>query len=138
MRDAENGAARLVAETFDFPAVRENNLLHHGQAEAGAFLMRREIRLENFPLVFGRDAGAVVADFQRAFRRARALGDKLDLAAAVRRLDGVEQQIEEDLPQQLFVGLDRQRFAAVLDALFFFAQVKIHGAHNFVDGAGEV
>ena len=64
MGDAEDGAFRLVAEALNFPAVGEDDLLHDGEAEAGAFLMRREIGLENLLPAFGRDAGAVVADFE--------------------------------------------------------------------------
>jgi len=43
----------------------------------------------------------------------------LDLSAHVHRLDGVDEQIEQHLPEQLFVGLDGQRFAAVTTRSFF-------------------
>src|ERR1039458_259163 len=58
--DAEDSSARLVAQAGNFPAVREHNLLHHGETESGAFLVRGEIRLENFPLIFRQPARAVV------------------------------------------------------------------------------
>jgi len=79
--DAEDGPARLIAETYNFPAVREDNLLHYGQAETGAFLVRGEIWLENFPAVFGRHAGTVIADFQNRFAGAAALDSDLILDA---------------------------------------------------------
>ena len=78
VRDAEYRALGRVAEALDFPAVRENDLRHDGQAEARAFLVRREIGLEDFLPIFGRDAGAVVADFQRGVGGVLALGDNLD------------------------------------------------------------
>ena len=53
MRDAEDGAFGRVGEALYFPAVREDDLRHDGEAEAGAFLVRCEIRLENLLPLFG-------------------------------------------------------------------------------------
>ncbi len=65
--DAEKGAFRLVGQAFNLPAVREHNLLHDGQAQAGPLLVGGEVGLENFLTMFGRHAGAVIADFERRF-----------------------------------------------------------------------
>ncbi len=37
--DAENGTFRLVGQANDFPAVRQNDLLHDRKTEAGAFFV---------------------------------------------------------------------------------------------------
>src|SRR3954469_6955397 len=63
VRDAEDRAAGFVGETFDFPSMSEDDLLHHGEAESSSLLMGGEIGLEDFVAMFGRDAGAVVANF---------------------------------------------------------------------------
>ena len=54
MSDAKERAARLVGQAFDFPAVREDNLLHDGEAEASAARVGREIRFENLAAPFRR------------------------------------------------------------------------------------
>jgi len=65
--DAEDGALGLVGEALDFPAVREDNLLDDGQAQASALLLGCEVRLEDFIAAFGGDARAVVADLEDGF-----------------------------------------------------------------------
>src|SRR6266496_1065962 len=62
--DAEQGAFRLVGQALDLPAVRQHDLLHHRETEAGPFLVRREIGFEDFRAMFRRDARAVVANFK--------------------------------------------------------------------------
>src|SRR5437899_2777800 len=47
VRDAEDCALGFVGETYDFPAVRQHDLLHHSQAQAGALLLGREVRFED-------------------------------------------------------------------------------------------
>ena len=69
MADAEDGALRLVGEALDFPAMGQDDLLDHGEAQSGTLLVRGEIRLENFLAAFGRHTGAVIADFQRGLGR---------------------------------------------------------------------
>src|SRR2546422_45139 len=68
MRDAEYRAARVVPQAFDFPPVRQDDLLNDRQSQTGPFLMRSEIRLENFQAVLGQNTGAIVANFQDRFR----------------------------------------------------------------------
>src|SRR5256885_16808800 len=64
MRDAEYRAARVVPQALDFPPVRQNDLLNDRQSQTGPFLMRREIRLENFQAGLGEKAGAIFPKFQ--------------------------------------------------------------------------
>jgi hypothetical protein len=99
MGDSENGAARFIGKARNFPAVRVNNLLHDGQTEAGAFLVRREIRFENFRKIFARHAGAVVANFQSRFARARAQNLNLNFSILVERLNRIQNQVKQNLPQ---------------------------------------
>ena len=47
------------------------------------------------------------------------------------------QKVEQDLAQQLFVGLDGHRFAAGLDAQFLFLDVVGQRAHDLVHGGVE-
>src|ERR1043165_6578825 len=62
--DAEDGAGWVVGPALNFPAVRQDCLLHDGQTQSGPFLVRREVRLENLAPALGRNARAVVAHFQ--------------------------------------------------------------------------
>src|SRR5262245_14952846 len=64
MGNSDHGPFRLVGGTFDFPTVRQDNLLDHRQAEPGAFLVGREVGLEYVGAVVGGDTRAVVTDFQ--------------------------------------------------------------------------
>ncbi len=53
-------------------------------------------------------------------------------AASPHGLNGVEQQIEQHLPQQLFIRLDGNRLALVSTLDFLFLKVVVQGAHHFV------
>ena len=48
MSDAEDGAFGGVGERFDFPAVSQNDLLDHCQAQTGAGLLGGEVGFEDF------------------------------------------------------------------------------------------
>ena len=52
MRDSEGGSHRILADTFNFPAMCRDNLLDHGQSESGALLVSGEARFENFAVMF--------------------------------------------------------------------------------------
>ena len=78
MGDAEDGPARLVVQARDFPAVRQDDLLHHGQTEAGTFLVGGEVGLEDFAPVPGRHARSVIAHFQSRHGRTGAADEDLD------------------------------------------------------------
>ena len=65
--------------------------------------MRGEVGLENFPSAFGRDAGAVVADFKNRLRSTLPARDHLNLTRAVHGLNGIEQEVEQHLTEKLFV-----------------------------------
>src|SRR5687768_17283893 len=70
MRDAKDRAFRLIGfvrQTFDLPAVREDDLADDGEAEAAAMFSGGEIGFENFDATFGRDAGASVGNVDDHF-----------------------------------------------------------------------
>src|ERR1035441_4575040 len=121
--DAEDRALRLIGEAFDLPAVREHDLLDNGQAQTGALLLGCEVRLEDFSAAVGGNPGAVVADLEQGFGGIALLGNDLDFPAAIDGLDGVEHQIEERLPERLFVRLDAELFALDLKADLLLLQV---------------
>src|SRR2546427_618 len=79
--DAEQGAFGLVGQAFDLPAVRQHDLLHDRETEAGAFLVRCEIGFEDFRAMLRRDALAIVADLEECFGGVPPAGDDLDFAA---------------------------------------------------------
>ena len=106
MLDAEDGALGSVGEAFDFPAVGEDNLLHDGEAEAGSGWLSGEVGFENLDALRRGNAGAIVANLEEGFGGAETVGDDLDLAVWLDGLDGVEQEVEEGLAEQLFVGFD--------------------------------
>src|ERR1051325_5358278 len=120
MGEAEDRAPGLVGEAFDLPAVGQDDLLNHGQAEAGAFVVCGEIRLEDVRAMMRRNAGAVVAHFEDGLVGALPGGGDADFAVLIDGLDGVEQQVEERLPEQLFVGFNGELLIRDLeaDALF--------------------
>src|SRR4051812_26354177 len=47
MRDPKHRALRVIRQALDLPSVRQHDLLHDGEAEAGAFLVGREVGLED-------------------------------------------------------------------------------------------
>src|SRR6266516_1083205 len=110
MDEAEQGAIRFVGQAFDLPAVRQHDLLHHRQTQAGPFLVRREIGFKDFRAVLRRDARAVVANFEERLLGVSFARDDSDVTARFDRLDGIVQQIEQRLAQQLFIGFDHQLF----------------------------
>src|ERR1051326_67545 len=103
--DAEDGALGLVAETLDIPAVGENDLLDHREAQAGAGFLSGEIGFEYFGAALGRHSRAIVSNFQGCLGSAVSLGKNLNLAGTVDGLNRIEKQIEKDLAEELFVGL---------------------------------
>src|ERR1019366_981244 len=131
--DAENSALRLVGETFDLPALCEDDLLDDGQAQTRALLLGGEVRLEYFSAAIGGNARAVVTDFEHGFGGIAFLGDDLDFAIAIGGLDGIEQQIEKRLPEQLLVGLDAELFALDFQADLLLLQVVVQGPDDFID-----
>src|SRR5262245_41172947 len=107
--EAEDGPAWLVRNVFDLPAVGEHDLLDDGEAEPGAFLVSREIRLKNLQALLRGHARAVVANLQNRFLRVALPCRHLDIATAIHRLNRVEQQIEQRLAQELFVRFDDRK-----------------------------
>src|SRR6266567_1575751 len=80
VRDPESRAARLVWQTFDFPSMRQNDLLNHGKAQASPFLVGGEIRFENLRAMLGRHAGAIIANLEDDPVRILFPGGDLDVA----------------------------------------------------------
>src|SRR6266849_4729474 len=107
MGDAEERALRRIREALDLPTVGQDDLLHYGQAEAGPFGVSGEIGLEDFGALMVGNAGTIVAHFQESFGSVLLAGSNLNFSLLISGLDGVDQEIEERLPEQLFIGLDR-------------------------------
>src|SRR6185369_9343980 len=100
--DRRNRTASYFARNFDAPAVLANDVLRHPQSEACALLTRREERIEDAGEIVLVYADAAIAQLHDD-RRLQGLfvtrrGDGY-LAAARNRLLGVDDQIEENLPQ---------------------------------------
>ena len=135
--DAEKSAFRLVPQTFDFPTMRKHDLLDHGQAQTRPLLIGGEIRLEYFLTAVGRHAGAVVPNFERRFRGAELPGRNVNLSVRLHRLNGVDDQVEQNLPQQLVIGLVWLIGSPPVSTRSFFSSMSwVECAHNFVDGSG--
>src|SRR6267143_3591879 len=86
------------------------DLAHDGEAQAaaGAGRTRHAVEaLEHALALRGRNAGAVVLDFEERLRVAPA-GAHRDAAASVRVLDGVVHEVAERLAQQKRVALHRR------------------------------
>src|ERR1041385_3866006 len=92
MRNPKHRALWLIAEAANFPAVRQNDLLHNGETEASAFLMRGEVRLENFFAFVRWHAGTIIANFNGCYRTV-SLRDNLDASAFAHSLRGIEHEV---------------------------------------------
>src|SRR6266571_3528176 len=107
--EGRSGARRALH--LDLAAVVLDDPLGDRQPQADPRLARREERLEDPFEVGGGDAGAGVAEDDRRRRhppgRAARRGLHLQPAARRRRLDRVDDDVEEAGPQPLRVGLDR-------------------------------
>src|SRR5438876_3058543 len=130
---AEQGAFWLVGQAFDLPAVRQDDLLHHRQTEAGPFLVRREIGFEDLGAVFRRDARAVIANFKERLLVVPFAGDDPDFTARFDGLDGIVQEIEQRLAEQLFIRLNHQLFVHDLQSNVFLLDIVIQRPHDFAD-----
>src|ERR1035438_4220549 len=135
--DAEDGALGFVGEAFDLPAVGENNLLNNCQPQTGALFLSRKIRLEDLAAAVWGDAWAVVADLEHSFRGIALLGNHLNLAVAIYCLDGVQDEVKEGLPEQLFIGLDAQHIALDLERNLLLVQIVVQGADHLRDDRAE-
>ena len=124
MGNAEERAGRLVGQAFDFPAVGQDDLLHDRQPQAGAFGVGGEVGLENLGAVFGGHAGTVVGDFDEGLLIVAPAGADADDALGRDGLDGVEDEVEERLAQQLFVRLDDDRIQPGLRVGFSFPRCR--------------
>src|SRR5437867_6150740 len=131
--DAEQGAFGLVGQAFDLPAVRQHDLLHDSETEAGAFLVGCEIGLEDFSAVLRRDARAIVANFKERLLGVPFARDDPDLAARFDCLDGIDQQIEQGLAEQLFIRLNHQLFVHDLQLNVLLVDIVIQCTHDFAD-----
>jgi len=85
---------------------------------------------ENFLAAFGGTPGRRFADFKRHLAGAVAVRNDLDLSAHVTAWMALMRQIEQHLPEQLFVGLDGQAVARGHQRVSF-PQVVVQGAQDF-------
>src|SRR6266536_4062601 len=129
--DAKDRPFGFVRQAFNFPAVGQHDLLHHGQTEAGPLFLGGEIRFEDVGAMFRGNARAVVADFDEGFGGAGFAGEDLDFALRLDHLGGVEQQVEQRLAEQLFVGFDGQSVLGHVEADVLFLDVILQGSHHF-------
>src|SRR5437868_5943844 len=63
--DAKERTSGFVLETFNVPAVGQDNLLNYSQAKAGALFVSGEIRFKNFHPVFRRNTRAIVRNLKK-------------------------------------------------------------------------
>src|SRR2546430_8422994 len=131
--DSENRAPRLVRPAFDLPSVRQDDLLNHRQPQSGSLLVRGEIGFENLQPLFLRHARTIIANLKDdplgiLFPRCN-----LDIAAPFHRLNGVDQEIEQRLPEQWFIRFDhRQRFRH-LQPNALFLQIVAQGSNHLAN-----
>src|SRR5690242_14784208 len=92
--DLHDRAAATPAPQTDPAAVLVDDLLAHGEAEAGAARLRGEERIEGAAAHGGRHAGALVADGDRDVAVAAA-DLAAHLAAGRRRIDGVREHVPQ-------------------------------------------
>src|SRR5918993_771808 len=93
--DGEGGAPALGALDGDGAVVVFDGLLDDGEAEAGARLLGREVRLEQFRDVVGRDAAARVGDLDARVAVAREEAHCQAPALAFHRLHAVNDKVCE-------------------------------------------
>src|ERR1051325_10075112 len=137
VRDAEDRAAWFVGEACDFPAMSKDDLLHHSKAESSPLLVGGKVRLENFLPMLGSDAGTIVANFDHRSTSVFAIPGNLDLTSAIGCLHRIQQQIEQALPQQLFVSLYRWKFFLHAQPQHFFLKIELQRAAHFADDFSE-
>ncbi len=133
MAESEEGTFGRVGEAFDLPAVGEDDLLHDGEAKAGPVRLGGEVGFEDLGALFRGDTGAVVAHFQERLGGAGTAGDDLDLAAGADGLNGIEQEIEQGLPEELLVGLDGDLGVFGVELNLFILDVDLQGTDDFGD-----
>ena len=113
MRQAENGAARLVGETFDLPSRAPEQSVAPRPGPGPCPFRGGEVGFENLRATLGGHAGAVVTTSNRPPRR-QFRADAIWISPlAGDGLDGIQHQIEQRLAQQLFVGFDARAGAPV-------------------------
>src|SRR2546430_10970671 len=131
--DAENRAPRLVRSAFNLPTVRQDDLLNHRQPQPGAFLVRGEIRFKDFGPMLRRNTRAVVTNLQEDPLRILFPRRHFDVPAPLHCLNSVDQEIEQRLPEQLFIRFDhRQRFRH-LQPNALFLQIVAQGSNHLAN-----
>ena len=131
--DSEDRAARFVGQAAYFPAMGQDDLLDHRQAEAGPFQMGGKIGFEDLGAVLGRNARAVVANLENEPARILFGGGHLDVAAPFDGLDGIDQEIEERLSKQWFIGLDGRQGIGDAEANALLLEVISQCPDHFAD-----
>ena len=113
---AEGRASTHRGDGVDMAVMRVNHFPHDRQPEARALRLGREKRTEDALEIVRRDARTVVSDLDHDLRRQRLAfarrlllaGDDgradVDVSFAAERLEGVGEQVREELPQLVRVG----------------------------------
>src|SRR5207237_9026353 len=101
------------------------------KTKTGARLVRGEIRLKNVLTVLQWHSGSVVAYLQNRAGAIAPLGADLDMAVHIDGLDRVKNQIEQSLPQQLFISFNHKRVHQHLEGEILLLNVVSQGPHYF-------
>src|SRR5882724_3170921 len=137
MGDAKYRSSRFVGHALDLPTMRQNNLLDDGQAESGAGLLSRKIRLEDLRALIESHSRSVVTDLKSRFRGISLQRQYLYFATVIGGLDCIKQKIEKRLPQELLVCFDGERFAFHLYPDVFLFQIVVQSMDDFLDYRGQ-
>jgi hypothetical protein len=110
MSDAKDGPLRLISEANNFPPMRRDDLFHNREPKSHALGSHCDVGIENVCTLRLRHTVTIVTNFQRHFVRSRDHhGSNFDQSTRLDRLNGIEQQIKQRLPEKLLIRLHRQR-----------------------------
>src|SRR5262245_54265170 len=79
------------------------------------------------------DARTVVTNFQGGFRGTLPVDDDVNFPVRLDRLNGVEQQVEQRLPEQLFVRFDSQAVVNDLELDVLVLHVVVQRAYDIAN-----
>ena len=114
----EGGASCGGADEIDAASGLLENIAADEQAQAGAGLFGREVGLEEQLLLPSGDAISLVPD-QNAYAIVARLGRQLDHCSLLSRIEGIQNQIQENLQHAVALGLgaDATHYAGLAAAM---------------------
>ena len=128
--DPKNRAVRFPREVVNLPVMSQDNLLDDGETQSGAPVVGSEIRFEDIATDRLRNTWTIVVDFQSGRVTGAAMDFDADQPARMKGLNGIDEEVEEYLSKELFIGVDDKGGTGEPPVDRLFLKVRCKRAHD--------